>query len=96
MFKSCAGDVRLRPQLQDDLAEFNRSSSILINETATETACNSLLEWWKLTVADFVVQNDKVDDVCDDLAIGQPVRYLLLPYTVVVLTHAILFNLVLR
>lgn len=96
MFKRCAGDVRLRPQLQDDLAEFNRSPSILINETATETACNSLLEWWKLTVADFVVQNDKVDDVCDDLAIGQPVRYLLLPYTVVVLTHAILFNLVLR
>lgn len=50
------------------------TESCVVNETATETTCNYLLDRWELTVSDFVALNDNVDDACDDLVIGEPVR----------------------
>ncbi len=47
-----------------------------LNATATETTCNYLLKPTTnvTSVAQFVQMNDNVDDKCDNLVIGGPVR----------------------
>ena len=44
-------------------------------QPATETTCNNLAAEWELSVSDFVQLNDDVDDACDDLVVGQNVRW---------------------
>lgn len=44
-----------------------------LNSTAWETTCNDMAGHYNLTVSDFVLLNDNVDTVCDNLVIGDSV-----------------------
>ena len=45
-----------------------------LNGTATSDTCDDLVTLYNMTVSDFVEYNDDVDDKCDDLVVGNPVR----------------------
>ena len=47
-----------------------------MNSTAWETKCNDLASHYNLTVPDFVLLNDNVDNSCDNLQVGDDVRVL--------------------
>lgn len=45
-----------------------------LNATATDKTCDGLASKWSISVDDFVEYNDDVDQGCDNLVVGQPVR----------------------
>jgi hypothetical protein len=49
-----------------------------LNDTATSQTCDGLAAKWNLTVTRFVEYNDDIDDSCNDLVVGDPVRVQLL------------------
>jgi hypothetical protein len=45
-----------------------------LNKTATSSTCDGLATTWNITVANFVAYNNNVNDDCNNLVVGDPVR----------------------